>query len=80
MGKLKARIFPEDVTLNMSKHAPVPPVPDLGDGKKHKWGGIEHKNTVTWHAKWKDSINGEDKCADVIEAHKRCLREEGFSV
>ena len=25
-------------------------------------------------------LNGEDKCADVIEAHKRCLREEGFSV
>ena len=60
-GRLKARIYPEDVTLNMSKHAKVPPVPDLGDGIKHKWGGVEHKNTVTWLAKWKDSINGEDK-------------------
>ena len=27
-----------------------------------RWGAIEHKNTVTWLAKWKDSINGEDKC------------------
>jgi len=62
MGQLKARIFPEDVTLNLSKKAPVPPVPDIGDGKKHKWGGIEHKDTVTWLAKWKASINGEDKC------------------
>ena len=25
-------------------------------------------------------LNGEDKCADVIEAHKRCLRAEGFDV
>ncbi len=24
--------------------------------------------------------NGEDKCADVIEAHKACLRKEGFKV
>jgi len=62
MGKLKARIFPEDVSLNMSKKAKVPPVPDLGDGKVHKWGEVVHKNTVTWLAKWKDSINGEDKC------------------
>ena len=62
MGKLKARIYPEDITLNMSKKAKVPPVPDLGDGKKHEWGAVVHKNTVTWLAKWKDSINGEDKC------------------
>ena len=37
MGKLKARIWPEDITINISKRAPVPPVPDIGDGKKHKW-------------------------------------------
>ena len=24
--------------------------------------------------------NGEDKCASVIEAHKECLRAEGFTV
>ena len=62
MGKLKARIWPEDITLNMSKNAKVPPVPDLGDGKVHQWGAIEHKNTVTWLAKWIDSINGDSKC------------------
>ncbi|KAL1529831.1 hypothetical protein AB1Y20_000763 [Prymnesium parvum] len=62
MGQLKARIMPEDVTLNLGENAPVPPVPDIGDGKAHKWGGVEHKDTVTWLAKWKDSINGEDKC------------------
>jgi DNA topoisomerase-1 len=40
----------------------VPPVPDIGDGKKHKWGEIVHKNTVTWLAKWTDSITGDSKC------------------
>jgi DNA topoisomerase I len=45
-----------------SRSSQVPPVPDLGDGKVHKWGEVVHKNTVTWLAKWKDSINGEDKC------------------
>ena len=62
MGKLKERVYPEDIVLNLSEDAVVPPVPDIGDGKKHKWGGVEHKNTVTWLCKWKDSINGEDKC------------------
>ena len=45
----------------MSKNAKVPPVPDLGDGKVHQWGAVEHKNTVTWLAKWIDSI-GDSKC------------------
>ena len=40
----------------------MPPVPDIGDGKKHNWGDVVHVDTVTWLAKWKDSINGEDKC------------------
>jgi len=34
----------------------------LGDGKRHKWGEIVHKNTVTWLAKWTDSITGDSKC------------------
>jgi cytochrome c oxidase assembly protein subunit 17 len=25
-------------------------------------------------------MNGEDKCQDVIEAHKICLRAEGFDI
>jgi len=62
MGMLKARIVPEDITINCSEDATVPAVPDLGDGKKHKWGGVVCTNTVTWLAKWTDSINGEDKC------------------
>lgn len=25
-------------------------------------------------------MNGEDKCSDFIEAHKACLRSEGFDI
>ena len=53
---------PQDITINIGKRAKVPPVPDIGDGKKHNWGDVVHVDTVTWLAKWKDSINGEDKC------------------
>ena len=52
---------PQDITINIGKRAKVPPVPDIGDGKKHNWGDVVHVDTVTWLAKWKDSINGEDK-------------------
>lgn len=54
MGKVKARIYPEDVTINIGKDAPVPEVPIPG----HRWGSVVHDNTVTWLAGWKDSITG----------------------
>ena len=71
MGKLKARIWPEDITINVGEGAPVPAVPDLGDGKRHRWGDVVHDNTVTWLAKWMDSING----AAVAAASARAVRE-----
>jgi DNA topoisomerase I len=54
MGQVKSRIYPEDITLNIGKEAPVPEVPIPG----HKWGKIVHDNKVTWLAGWKDSITG----------------------
>ncbi|KAK6202805.1 DNA topoisomerase I [Scheffersomyces amazonensis] len=50
-GKLKRRVFPENVTLNLSKDAKVPPPPP-----GHEWGEIRHDNTVTWLAMWKENI------------------------
>ena len=44
---------PQDITINIGKRAKVPPVPDIGDGKKHNWGDVVHVDTVTWLAKWK---------------------------
>ena len=46
MGKVKARIWPEDVTINIGNESPVPPCPVPG----HRWGSVQHDQTVTWLA------------------------------
>eukprot|EP00252_Welwitschia_mirabilis_P024758 TRINITY_DN744_c0_g1_i2.p1 TRINITY_DN744_c0_g1~~TRINITY_DN744_c0_g1_i2.p1 ORF type:complete len:711 (-),score=172.30 TRINITY_DN744_c0_g1_i2:1356-3488(-) len=53
MGKLKRRIYPEDITINIGKDAPVPECSIPG----HRWKEIRHDNTVTWLAYWNDPIN-----------------------
>lgn len=50
-GKLKRRVAPEDVTLNLSSEAKVPEPP-----QGHKWGEVRHDNTVAWLAMWKENI------------------------
>lgn len=55
-GTLKHRLRPEDIILNISKDAP-PPIPNI-DGK---WKAIQHDNTVTWLAHWKENVNGQSK-------------------
>ncbi|KAI4388208.1 hypothetical protein MLD38_000560 [Melastoma candidum] len=53
MGKLKKRIHPRDITINIGKGAPVPECPIPGE----KWKEVRHDNTVTWLAFWNDPIN-----------------------
>lgn len=53
MGKLKKRIRPKDITINIGKGAPVPECPIPGA----RWGEVKHDNTVTWLAFWNDPIN-----------------------
>ncbi|WOH10328.1 hypothetical protein DCAR_0729795 [Daucus carota subsp. sativus] len=53
MGKLKKRIFPNDITINIGKDAPIPEPPIPGE----RWKEIRHDNTVTWLAFWNDPIN-----------------------
>ncbi|KAJ2798762.1 DNA topoisomerase 1, partial [Coemansia guatemalensis] len=55
-GKLKKRVLPEQVTLNIGKTATIPTPPP-----GHKWGSIQHENTVTWLATWKENVNGSAK-------------------
>lgn len=50
-GKLKRRVYPEDVTLNLSEGVPIPQPPE-----GHNWGDIKHDNTVTWLAMWRENI------------------------
>ncbi|XAR67406.1 DNA topoisomerase [Bertholletia excelsa] len=53
MGKLKKRIQPSDITINIGKGAPIPECPIPGES----WKEIRHDNTVTWLAFWNDPIN-----------------------
>eukprot|EP00268_Persea_americana_P010540 TRINITY_DN142_c0_g1_i2.p1 TRINITY_DN142_c0_g1~~TRINITY_DN142_c0_g1_i2.p1 ORF type:complete len:980 (+),score=266.07 TRINITY_DN142_c0_g1_i2:396-3335(+) len=53
MGKLKRRIRPSDITINIGKGAPIPECPIPGE----RWKEIKHDNTVTWLAFWNDPIN-----------------------
>lgn len=59
MGMLKPRIYPEDITLNLSNDAPIPELPSFLQG--HRWGNIVHDRTVDWLASWKDYISGKTK-------------------
>ncbi|KAK9284562.1 hypothetical protein L1049_023737 [Liquidambar formosana] len=53
MGKLKRRIHPSDITINIGKGAPIPECPIPGE----RWKEVKHDNTVTWLAYWNDPIN-----------------------
>lgn len=56
LGKLKPRIWPEDVTLNLGEMAPIPPtLPG------HQWGAIVHEHECRWLASWKDRVTGKTK-------------------
>ncbi|KAL4562504.1 hypothetical protein LXL04_034710 [Taraxacum kok-saghyz] len=56
MGKLKKRIRPSDITINIGKDAPIPECPIPGES----WKEIRHDNTVTWLAYWIDPINSKE--------------------
>lgn len=51
-GKLKKRVYPEDITLNLSEGAPIPK-PTEG----HNWAEIRHDKTVVWLAMWRENIS-----------------------
>lgn len=55
-GKLKLRVRPEQITINIGKDAQVP-LPPQG----HRWGSVQHDNTVTWLATWVENINRAQK-------------------
>lgn len=58
-GKIKKRIYPEDIILNIDTKSPIPELPKFFS--KHKWGKIIHDNTLEWIASWKDDISGKTK-------------------
>ncbi|WFD32132.1 DNA topoisomerase [Malassezia sp. CBS 17886] len=52
-GRIKARIMPEQITVNHSADHPAPAPP-----KGHQWGEVVEKKDVTWLALWRENING----------------------
>lgn len=55
-GMIKKRIYPEDVTINIGKDAPIP---ETLPG--HHWGRIVHDRTVQWLASYPDTITNKTK-------------------
>lgn len=52
-GKVKHRVSPEQITINIGTDAVVPSPPE-----GHKWKAIQHDNKATWLAMWQENING----------------------
>mmetsp|Transcript_3561 Transcript_3561/g.8511 ORF Transcript_3561/g.8511 Transcript_3561/m.8511 type:complete len:762 (-) Transcript_3561:992-3277(-) len=57
MGKLKSRVDPEQVSLNVSECSAVPRCSVPG----HAWGDIRHDPRGQWLATWKENINNASK-------------------
>lgn len=55
-GKLKKRIQPEDIIINIGENAKVPEPP-----AGHKWKEVIHNNKVAWLANWVENISGSNK-------------------
>lgn len=58
IGRVKKRIQPEDITINISKDAKIPTINLNG---KHRWGKIINDNNAVWLVSWKDDITGKTK-------------------
>ncbi|PYI13544.1 topoisomerase I [Aspergillus violaceofuscus CBS 115571] len=55
-GRVKARVLPEQITINIGKNAPVPPPPE-----GHSWKEVKNDQEGTWLAMWQENINGNYK-------------------
>lgn len=65
MGRLKKRLRPEDVTINVSDPKNAPPAPE-----GHSWGKVICDNTVSWLASWTENIANSNKYVQLAaESH-----------
>ncbi|KAJ5718930.1 uncharacterized protein N7483_010012 [Penicillium malachiteum] len=55
-GRVKTRVLPEQITINIGKEATVPPPPP-----GHNWKEVKHDQEGTWLAMWQENINGNYK-------------------
>lgn len=52
-GKVKKRVDPEQIIINIGKEATVPAPPE-----GHQWKEVKHDQEGTWLAMWQENING----------------------
>jgi DNA topoisomerase-1 len=52
-GRIKKRVAPEQITINIGEKAKIPPAP-----AGHKWKEVKHDHEGTWLAMWQENING----------------------
>ncbi|KAF2013319.1 hypothetical protein BU24DRAFT_424331 [Aaosphaeria arxii CBS 175.79] len=52
-GRVKKRVLPEQITINIGKEAKVPDPP-----AGHRWKEVKHDQEGTWLAMWQENING----------------------
>ncbi|KAH7329274.1 hypothetical protein B0I35DRAFT_419826 [Stachybotrys elegans] len=52
-GRVKTRVLPEQITINIGKDAKIPEPP-----AGHKWKAVQHDQKATWLAMWQENING----------------------
>ena len=56
LGKIKMRIYPEDIIINIGKDEEIPkPL------NNHKWKKVVHDRESEWLASWRDNITGKMK-------------------
>ncbi|KAI8671267.1 DNA topoisomerase I [Fusarium keratoplasticum] len=55
-GKVKNRVTPEQITINIGKGAKIPDPP-----KGHQWKAVQHDQKATWLAMWQENINNNYK-------------------
>ncbi|KAL9092958.1 MAG: hypothetical protein Q9159_000582 [Coniocarpon cinnabarinum] len=51
-GRIKKRVLPEQITINIGEKAQVPAPPE-----GHRWKEIKHDHEGTWLAMWQENIN-----------------------
>ena len=55
-GKVKKRVQPEQITINIGKEAMVPAPPE-----GHRWKDVKHDQEGTWLAMWQENVNNQYK-------------------
>ena len=65
-GRIKRRLAPRDVTINIGQGARVPPPPP-GEGR---WGAVVHDPYVDWLCAWRDPLTKSVKYARLAPASK----------